>query len=108
VSTQDHNRIVVEIHYLVSGVLILILVTSPWTIGTDHLYRLMIICLSLVLIAALMFSTAIAMKRQVPLGRKLGFLTAAILMLIFWPFGVYSWWFLHTDGARKLYGRISD
>ena len=107
-STQEHNKIVVEIHFLVSGVLILILVTSPWTIGTDQLYRLMIICLALFLIAALMFSTAIAMKRQVPLGRKLGLLTAPILMLIFWPFGVYSWWFLHTDGAKKLYRAVVD
>jgi heme/copper-type cytochrome/quinol oxidase subunit 3 len=95
------------------GVLTLILATAPWTLVPD-LHRpdqipvLVIICATVFLIAALMFSTAIAMRRQAPFGRKLGLLAAAVLMLIFWPFGVYSWWFLQSDGAKKMYGVESE
>lgn len=94
---------------VMAGVLAQILVTFKWTIipdlkRPDQLPLLLIICGLVFLIAALMFTTAIAMRLEVPLGRQLGLLTAAILMLIFFPAGVYAWWFLHTDGAKRMYG----
>jgi hypothetical protein len=63
----------------------------------------MIICVLVASIAALMFSTAIALRRQLPLGRKLGLLTSLILMLVFFPFGVYGWWFLTSDRGKEMY-----
>jgi hypothetical protein len=98
---------------VMAGVLTVILATFKWTIipdlkRLDQLPQLLIICGLVLFIAVLMFTTAIAMRLQVPLGRQLGLLTAAILILIFLPAGVYIWWFLHTDGAKRMYGVDSE
>lgn len=59
-------------------------------------------------IALLMFTTAIAMQRKKPTGRKLALWSAAVLIILFWPAGIYSWWFLHSDGAKQMYGVKDD
>lgn len=108
-STKDHNDTLIGIHLLVGGVFALGLIGSPWIIARNfrhaEQFPLAVLVFGIVLlVAALMFSTAIAMRRKEPIGRKLGLLAAAVLIIVFWPAGVYSWWFLHSDGAKKMYG----
>jgi hypothetical protein len=108
-STKDHNETLVGIHAVIGSVFGLGLIGSPWIIARNFRHAeqipLAVLVFGLVLIiAVLMFSTAITMRRQKPVGRKLGLLSAAVLIIIFWPAGVYSWWFLHSDGAKKVYG----
>ena len=108
-STKDHNETLVGIHVVVGSVFALGLVGSPWIIArnvrhADQIPSAVLIFGIVLVIAVLMFSTAIAMRRQKPVGRKLGLLSAAVLIIILWPAGVYSWWFLHSDGAKKMYG----
>jgi len=55
-----------------------------------------------------MFSTAFTMHRRKPVGRKLAFWSAAVLFMIFWPAAIYSWWFLHSEGAKQMYGVKDD
>lgn len=93
----------------VGSVFTLGLIGSPWIIARNFRDEGMIPQAILVfgivlLIAALMFSTAIAMRRQKPAGRRLGLIAAAVMIIIFWPAGVYSWWFFHSEGAKRLYG----
>ncbi len=54
--------------------------------------------------ALLMFSTALAMHQKRPLGRKLAIWSIAVLFIVFWPAAIYSWWFMHSDGAKQMYG----
>jgi len=108
-STKDHNETLVGIHIVIGSVFVLGLIGSPWIIArnfrhVDQIPLAIIVFGTVFLVAVLMLSTAVTMRRQKPVGRKLGLLAAAILIIIFWPAGVYSWWFLHSDGAKKMYG----
>ena len=108
-STKDHNKTLVGIHLAVGMFFTFGLVASPWIIAQNFRQReqipLAILIFGFVFaMALLMFSTAIAMHRQKPLGRRLALLAAGFLIIFFWPAGVYSWWFLHSAGAKKMYG----
>jgi hypothetical protein len=109
VTTKDHNETLVGIHIVIGSVFVLGLIGSPWIIARNfrdaEQIPLAIIVFGIVfLIAVLLLSTAVAMRRQKPVGRKLGLLSAAVLIIICWPAGIYSWWFLHSDGAKRMYG----
>lgn len=108
-STKDHNETLAGIHLVIGIFFALGLIGSPWIIAENFreakLIPLAILLFGTVLlIAALMVSTAIAMRRQKPIGRKLGLFAAGVLIVLFWPAGVYSWWFFHSAGAKKMYG----
>ena len=108
-STKDHNETLVGIHLFVGSVFTLGLIGSPWIIARNFrdvgmIPQAILVFGIVFLVAALMFSTAISMRRQKPVGRSLGLIAAAVLIIIFWPAGIYSWWFLHSDGAKKMYG----
>src|SRR5205814_10692863 len=92
----------------VGSVFTLGLIGSPWIIARNFndvgmIPQAILVCGLVLLVAALMFSTAIAMRRQKPAGRRLGLMAAAVLIIIFWPAGVYSWWFFHSEGAKRMY-----
>jgi len=108
-STKDHNETLVGIHIVVGSVFVLGLIGSPWIIArnfrnAEQIPLAIVVFGTVLLVAVLMFSTALAMRRQRPTGRKLGLMAAAVLIIIFWPGGVYSWWFFHSDGAKRMYG----
>lgn len=108
-STKDHNETLAGIHIVIGSVFVLGLIGSPWIIARNfkdaEQIPLAIIVFGIVfLIAVLLLSTAVTMRRQKPVGRKLGLLSAAVLIIICWPAGIYSWWFFHSDGAKRMYG----
>ena len=53
--------------------------------------------------ALLLWSTAVAMHRRKPVGRKLALLSAVLVLPLFWPVGVYTWWFMHSEAAKRMY-----
>lgn len=55
------------------------------------------------LLAALMWSTAFSMYKRKPVGRKLALISAALVLPFLWPVGVYAWWFMHSEGAKRMY-----
>ena len=76
-STKDHNETLVGIHAVVGSVFALGLFGSPWIIArnfrhADQIPSAVLVFGIVLVIAVLMFSTAIAMRRQKPVGRKLG------------------------------------
>lgn len=108
-STKDHNATLAGIHIIIGSVFALVLIGSPWIMGENftearQIPFWVILFGTVLLVTLLMFSTAIAMRRQKPVGRKLGLAAAGVLIILFWPAGVYSWWFFHSDGAKKMYG----
>jgi hypothetical protein len=108
-STKDHNETLAGIHIVIGSVFVFGLIGSPWIIARNfkdaEQIPLAIIVFGIVfLIAVLLLSTAVTMRRQKRVGRKLGLLSAAVLIIICWPAGIYSWWFFHSDGAKRMYG----
>lgn len=112
-STKDHNETLAGIHLAVGVFFAAFILASPWIIAQnvrhkDQVPLAVIIFVIVLSVALLMFSTAIAMHRRKPLGRNLALLSAGLLVFIFWPAAIYSWWFMHSDGAKQMYGVKSD
>jgi hypothetical protein len=105
---QDHNKTLVILFSAIGAFWTLGLLAAPWIIAQNFRHQEQIPTAVLVfgfvsLMALLMWSTAIAMHRRKPVGRKLAMISAAGL-LMFWPLAVYVWWFMHSEGAKQMYG----
>jgi hypothetical protein len=88
VSTKDHNQTLAGIHIIIGSVFSLVLIGSPWIIGQNftearQLPFWIVLFGTVLLLTLLMFSTAIAMLRQKPVGRKLGLAAAGVLIIFF-------------------------
>jgi hypothetical protein len=110
VSTEDHNKTLIILHSAIAAFYTLGLVALPWVIAKNFSHReqvpLAIVISGLVFLMALLFwSTAIAMYRRKSFGRKLALVAAVASLPLGWPIGVYTWWFMHSDGAKRLYQR---
>jgi hypothetical protein len=56
--------------------------------------------------ALLFISTAATLYRKRRLGRKLGIVSAVLLFPFCPPVAAYTWWFLHSEGGKQLYGHV--
>jgi hypothetical protein len=113
-SPQDHNKTLVIIHSLVGGFFTLPLIASPWIIAKnvdsypsarrDGQVIIAIVAVSVVFFLALIFlSTAVGLYHRRAWGRKLAFVTS-VLMLVWPPAAAYIWWFIHSEGGKRMYG----
>jgi hypothetical protein len=107
-STEDHNKTLVILHGAMGTFFTLGLVASPWVIAQnfnrpDKILFAGIVFGIVFLVAILYWSSAIAMHRRKPIGRRLSLIAAVFAIPIVWPVGVYTWWFMHSDGARLMY-----
>jgi tetrahydromethanopterin S-methyltransferase subunit E len=108
-SAKDHNQTLVGIHFAVGAFFAFWLLASPWIIAqnfrrAEQVPQAILVFGIVAALAALMFSTAFAMHRMKPIGRTLAMYSAALLTIFLWPAGIYTWWFIHTRGAKELYG----
>jgi hypothetical protein len=108
-SPQDHNKTLVVLHSAVGAFFAFGLLVSPLIIAKnvrrpEQIPGAVVVFGIVFLMALLFWSTAIALHRRKPLGRRLAFLTAGVLVIIAWPGAVYTWWFIHSDGAKQMYG----
>jgi hypothetical protein len=108
-SAKDHNKTIVGIHIVVGSFFAFWLLASPWIITknfhtVEQLPQAVAIFTTVAALSALMFTTAFAMHRTKPIGRTLALYSAALLVIFLWPAGMYTWWFMHTAGAKQLYG----
>jgi hypothetical protein len=106
-SPQDHNKTLVIIFSAFGALWTLVLLASPWIVAQAFRRQEQmpaIAVFSFVSLMTLLFwSTAIAMHRRKAVGRKLA-LISAVMLLMFWPLTVYIWWFMHSEGAKQMYG----
>jgi hypothetical protein len=105
---QDHNKTLVLLHAALGAFFTLGLLASPWIISQNLRHReqipVAILVFGIVLVMATLFwTTALTMYRRRPVGRKLALVSAVAVLPILWPVGVYSWWFLHSEGAKQMY-----
>ena len=104
-STKDHNETLAGIHLAIGAFFLLGLVVSPWVVGhRRQIETIALISVVLVPGALLMFSAAFTIHCKKPVGRKLALWSVAVLLVICWPAAIYSWWFMHSDGAKQMYG----
>jgi hypothetical protein len=115
-SPADHNKTLVVLYSLISGLFTLpllicplILLVSP-SLLTKNLKRpnevlITIVVYCLVVLFSLLFPvTGYSLHKRKPVGRSLALISAVFLFPVCWPFGVYIWWFLHSEGGKKMYG----
>jgi hypothetical protein len=89
------------------------LLASPWIIAqnfrrAEQIPQAILVFGVVAALAALMFITAFAMHRMKPIARTLALYSAAILTIFLWPAGIYTYWFIHTKGAKELYAVDED
>jgi hypothetical protein len=109
-SPQDHNKSLVILHASIGAFYTLGLVASPLIIAQNYREQIptaIFIFGTVFIMAVLFWSTAIAMHRRKPLGRKLSFISAPAALVIFWPVAIYTWWFMHSEGGKRMYGASS-
>jgi len=108
-STKDHNETLAGIHLAVGAFFALTLMLVPiffvkGSLEWGDIPLTALVVLIVLAVALLMISTAITMHKRKPLGRELALWAAPLLFFICWPAAVYSWWFMHSDGAKQMYG----
>jgi hypothetical protein len=109
-SPQDHNKTLVIVFSTFGALWTLVLLASPWIVAQAFRRQQMLVVavFSFVSLMTLLYwSTAIAMHRRKPVGRKLALISAPTL-LMFWPLVTYIWWFMHSEGAKQMYGVKSE
>jgi heme/copper-type cytochrome/quinol oxidase subunit 4 len=108
VTAQDHNKTLVILHSVIGGIFSLGLIAVPWIVAQNRHREqipIQLAGLGLVLMVALLFLyTAITMHRREPLGRKCALVAAVVTLPMIWPVGVYTWWFMHSESAKQMYG----
>lgn len=113
-SPSDHNKTLVLIHSLVGGLFTLPLMASPWIIAKNvdsypsprRDSQVIITVVALCVVFSLVFiflSTAVGLYKRKAWGRKLAFVTS-VLMLVWPPAAAYIWWFIHSEGGKRMYG----
>lgn len=108
-TAQDHNKTLVILHSAIGAFFTIGLVASPWIIAQnfrrpDKILVAVFVFGIVFLMALLFWSTAIAMYRRKPLGRKLALIAAVVAFPIGGYVGIYTWWFMHSEGAKHMYG----
>jgi hypothetical protein len=108
-TAQDHNKTLVLLHSALGAFFTLGLIAAPWIIAknfrhADQKPTALAVFGIVFLIALLFWSTAFAMYRRKPFGRKLALISAVVAFPIGGYVGIYTWWFMHSDGAKQMYG----
>jgi len=107
-STEDHNKTLVILHVVTAVIFSAGLAGSPWIIAknfrhADQIPTAVLVFGLVFFMAVLFWSTAITMYLRKPVGRKLALISAVASFPIFGALGIYSWWFMHSEGAKKMY-----
>lgn len=119
-SAADHNKTLVVLYSLVSAfftfpllAMPFILLASPSIVARNFKTTEQVVMVSVgfcvVLLLALIFPvTGYCLYKRKRAGRGLALISAVVLLPLFWPLSVYTWWFMHTKGGKTLYGLPSD
>lgn len=112
-STKDHNKTLVMLYAAIGSFYSFGIIAAPWIIEKNFRRPgqtpTAILVFGLVFLIALLFwLSAIYMHRRKPIGRTLALWAAPITFFAFWPVGIYTWWFMHSEGGKALYGIGDD
>lgn len=114
-SPSDHNKTLVVIYSLLGGFFTLPIVASPWIIAknvdrypsprrNDQVLIAVVVFCVVLFLAALFVFTAVSLYRRWRGGRKLALISAVFLLPLLPPAAAYTWWFMHSEGGKRMYG----
>lgn len=118
-SPADHNKTLVVLYSLISGLFTLPLLISPLILlvspsllaknlkSTDQVLIAIVIYCLVVLLALLIPATGYGLYKRKPVARSLALVSSVVLLPICWPLGVYTWWFIHSDGGKAMYSKLA-
>jgi hypothetical protein len=112
---RDHNKTLAIIYTLLGGFFTLPILASPWILAKnvdnyqsprrDDQIVIAVVVFCVVLFLALLFlATALSLYRRRPLGRRLALVSSVLLLPLLPPAAVYTWWFMHSEGGKRMYG----
>jgi MFS family permease len=108
VSPEDHSKTLVILHVATALIFAAGLIGAPWIIAknfrhTEQISTAVLVFAIVSVMAVLFWSTAITMYLRKPVGRKLALIAAVASFPVFGALGIYSWWFMHTEGAKQMH-----
>lgn len=115
-SPADHNKTLVLIYSLLGIFFTLPVLVSPWILAKnvdsypslrrDDQIVIAIVVFCVVLTLALLFlATALSLYRRRPFGRKLALVSSVLLLPLLPPAALYTWYFMHSEGGKQMYGK---
>jgi len=107
-SPSDHNKTLVLLYSFLSLLFALPLVGSQWIIAksvrhSEEMPIAILVAFAFLLLDLLFAATALALYRRKPYARTLALISAVLVLPICGRMGVYTWRFMHTEGAKKVY-----
>lgn len=119
-TSQDHNKALIIIYSLLGSLFSILILASPFIIAhtvddipsqrrnEQILIATIAFCVVLCL-ALLLLSTAYGLHRRKQWARTVA-LVIAVLVVWSFPLGtafsIYTWWFLHSEGAKQLFLKV--
>jgi len=112
---RDHNKTLAILNAGLGIYFLLPLLAAPWVLAknidaypsprrTDQLLIATAICSVLILLGSFFLLTAYGLWRKRRWGRRVALIAAAVQFCFLPMLAGYCWWFLHSDGGRRLYG----
>jgi O-antigen/teichoic acid export membrane protein len=113
-SPPDHNKTLAIIYSLLGIFFTLPILASPWILAKnvdsypsprrDEQIIIAVVVFCVVLTLALLFlATALSLYRRRPSGRKLALVSSVLLLPLLPPAALYTWYFMHSEGAKQMY-----
>lgn len=114
---KDHNKTLAIIYSLLGGFFTLPLLASPWILAknvdsypsprrNDQIIIATVIFCVVLFLALLFLATAVSLYRRRSLGRKLALVSSVLLLPLLPPIATYTWWFMHSEGGKQMYGVV--
>lgn len=118
-TSPDHNKTLVIIYSLLGAFFTLPILASPWILAknvdsypsprrTDQVIIAAVVFCIVLFLALLFLVTALSMYRRRPSGRKLALVSSVLLLPLLPPAAVYTWWFMHSEGGKQMYGEADE
>ena len=111
---RDHNKTLAILNAGLGIYVLLPLLAAPWVLAknidaypsprrADQVLLATVICSVLILLGSLFLLTAYRLWRKKRWSRRVALIAAAVQFCFLTMLGGYRWWFLHSDGGRRLY-----
>lgn len=117
--SRDHNQALAILNAVLGSYCVLPLLASPWILAksvdsypsprrADQITIAVIVCTLLVIFGTLFLSTAYGLWRRRQWVRRVALVSAFTQLFIFPVLAVYTWWFIHSEAGRQLYGGSTE
>ena len=112
---HDHNKTIMVLFSLIAFFPSLLLCAAPWIIDKnvssipsprrdEQILTAAIITVAIGLLVFLLWATVAGLYMRKLWGRRLALFSSIFILFYCPPVSVYTWWFMHSEGGKRLYG----